>query len=48
MTVDPVDDCTFWYVNEYFTTPQAGTTVTWQTRISNFKAPGCAAASRVK
>ena len=19
MTVDPVDDCTFWYVNEYYT-----------------------------
>lgn len=41
MTVDPVDDCTFWYVNEYFTTPQTGTSVTWQTRISNFKIPGC-------
>ncbi len=41
MTVDPVDDCTFWYVNEYFTKPQAGTSVTWQTRISNFKIPGC-------
>ncbi len=41
MTVDPVDDCTFWYVNEYFTTPQTGTTVTWKTRISNFKIPGC-------
>ena len=48
MTVDPVDDCTFWYVNEYFTTPQSGTLVTWRTRISNFKAPGCAAATRVK
>ena len=21
MTVDPVDDCTFWYVNEYYTAP---------------------------
>jgi hypothetical protein len=41
MTVDPVDDCTFWYVNEYFTTPQIGTTITWRTRISNFKIPGC-------
>ena len=20
MTVDPIDDCTFWYVNEYYTT----------------------------
>jgi hypothetical protein len=41
MTVDPADDCTFWYVNEYFTTPQTGTTITWRTRISHFKIPGC-------
>ncbi len=36
MTVDPVDDCTFWYVNEYFFTDN-----TWRTRIANFKLPGC-------
>jgi hypothetical protein len=36
MTVDPVDDCTFWYVNEYFFTDN-----TWRTRIANFKVPGC-------
>ena len=41
MTVDPADDCTFWYVNEYLTTPQIGTALTWRTRISNFKVPGC-------
>ena len=41
MTVDPVDDCTFWYVNEYFDTNQTGNHVNWQTRISNFKLPGC-------
>jgi hypothetical protein len=41
MTVDPVDNCTFWYVNEYFTTTQTTTNFTWNTRISNFKAPGC-------
>jgi hypothetical protein len=40
MTVDPVDDCTFWYVNEYFTTAQVSA-LTWRTRISNFKLPGC-------
>lgn len=38
MTVDPVDDCTFWYVNEYFTNPA---TPNWTTQISNFKVPGC-------
>jgi hypothetical protein len=41
MTVDPVDDCTFWYVNEYFDTPQTGNAVTWQTRISHFVLPNC-------
>jgi hypothetical protein len=42
MTVDPVDGCTFWYVNEYFTTNQIGTgKPVWQTRIANFAAPGC-------
>jgi hypothetical protein len=40
MTVDPVDDCTFWYVNEYFVTNQT-TPLNWHTRISNFKLPGC-------
>ena len=24
MNVDPVDDCTFWYVNEYYTAGWAG------------------------
>ncbi|TQM63863.1 hypothetical protein [Humibacillus xanthopallidus] len=42
MNVDPVDDCTFWYVNEYYTAEgQASSTVGWQTRIASFKLPGC-------
>jgi len=42
MTVDPVDDCTFWYVNEYYTAAgQASSTAGWQTRIASFKLPGC-------
>lgn len=38
LSVDPVDDCTFWYVNEYLkaTSPSA-----WTTRIGTFKFPGC-------
>lgn len=40
MTVDPVDDCTFWYVNQYFVTNQT-TPLNWHTRISNFKIPSC-------
>lgn len=42
MTVDPVDDCTFWYVNEYYRV--SGTSADprpWKTRIASFKLPGC-------
>lgn len=38
MAVDPLDDCTFWYTQEYVQT--TGTT-TWQTRVAAFKLPGC-------
>ncbi|HZN74104.1 MAG TPA: hypothetical protein VFC00_20750 [Micromonosporaceae bacterium] len=42
MTVDPTDDCTFWYVNEYYTAAgQASSPAGWQTRISSFRLPGC-------
>jgi hypothetical protein len=42
MTVDPVDDCTFWYVNEYyFTSGTSADTRPWHTRIASFKLPGC-------
>ena len=44
LTVDPVDGCTFWYVNEYFGTE--GTTnpgAPWRTRIGSFKFPTCVA-----
>jgi hypothetical protein len=36
--VDPVDDCTFWYTNEYFATSSNNG---WQTRIGSFKFPSC-------
>jgi hypothetical protein len=42
MTVDPVDDCTFWYVNEYYLTSGTATDGRpWHTRIASFKLPGC-------
>jgi hypothetical protein len=42
MNIDPVDDCTFWYVNEYYTAAgQASSPAGWQTRIAAFKLPGC-------
>jgi hypothetical protein len=44
MTVDPVDDCTFWYTNEYLKT---NGTFNWSTRIASFKFPSCAGATPV-
>jgi hypothetical protein len=41
MSIDPVDDCTFWYTNQYI--PADGT-FNWATRIGSFKFPGCVAA----
>jgi hypothetical protein len=42
LNVDPTDDCTFWYVNEYYTAAgQASSAAGWQTRIGAFKLPGC-------
>jgi hypothetical protein len=42
MNIDPVDDCTFWYVNEYYTAAgQASSVAGWQTRIGSFRLPGC-------
>ena len=38
MTIDPVDDCTFWYTQEYYATT---TSFAWRTRIGSFKFPGC-------
>lgn len=41
MTVDPVDDCTFWYVNEYWNQPAGQLVPTFGTKIANFKIPAC-------
>ena len=38
LTVDPIDDCTFWHVNEYFET---SSTNNWQLRIGAFKFDEC-------
>ncbi len=44
MNVDPTDDCTFWYINEYYTLAgQLSSTAGWQTRIGSFKFPNCSA-----
>jgi len=38
ITVDPVDDCTFWYTNEYI---PANGSFNWRTRIASFKFASC-------
>ncbi|PYV16519.1 MAG: hypothetical protein DMG21_11360 [Acidobacteria bacterium] len=38
ISLDPVDDCTFWYVNEYL--PSSGT-FNWSTQIAWFKFSSC-------
>jgi hypothetical protein len=40
MTVDPADDCTFWFTSEYY--PSGTSSFNWRTRIGNFQLPGCA------
>jgi len=43
MNVDPSDDCTFWYVNEYYQVDGVigVNTAPFQTRIGSFRLPGC-------
>lgn len=38
ISVDPVDDCTFYYTTEYL---KSSGTFNWSTRIGSFKFPGC-------
>jgi hypothetical protein len=39
ISLDPADDCTFWYANEILT--GTGSYTNWETYIANFKFPGC-------
>ena len=40
LSIDPVDDTTFWYTNEYY---DATSSFNWRTRIGNFKVGGAVA-----
>ena len=42
MTVDPVDQCTFYYTNEYLQTNGA---FNWSTRIASYRFPSCTSAA---
>lgn len=39
MSIDPVDDCTFWYTTEYL---KSSGSFNWSTTIASFRFPGCA------
>jgi len=38
ISLDPVDDCTYWYTTEYL---KSSGSFNWSTRIASFKFPGC-------
>src|SRR5882762_7799709 len=38
ISIDPVDDCTFWYTTEYL---KSSGSFNWSTRIASFKFPTC-------
>ena len=40
MAVDPTDDCTFWYSNEYYTAANTDSDL-WSTRVVEFKFTSC-------
>jgi hypothetical protein len=42
MSIDPVDDCTFWFTNQYYSQTSDDD---WQTRVFAFKLPACPAPS---
>ena len=44
LSLDPVDECTFFYVNEYY--PTGLTQFNWHTRIGTFKFDGCTPPAR--
>jgi hypothetical protein len=44
MSIDPQDDCTFWYTQEYYL---AGSQRGWATQIGAFRFPGCPPALEV-
>ncbi len=41
MGIDPADDCTFWYTQEYIETTGYAN---WQTRVASFRFPNCGSA----
>jgi hypothetical protein len=44
LSVDPADDCTFWYTQEYYA---SSSSLGWATRVGSFRFPGCVACALV-
>ncbi len=45
LSIDPVDDCTFWFTTEYYKAADDGS-IAWSTHVSSFKIPTCVAGPR--
>jgi hypothetical protein len=43
LSLDPADDCTFWYTNEFFT---SNSSYSWKTRIASFNFSDCGTPSK--
>jgi len=41
MVIDPSDDCTFWYVNQYIPKTMPKNAITFHTRVASLKFPTC-------
>jgi hypothetical protein len=48
MSVDPSDDCTFWYTNEYYDSTANGSAGNWHTLIGSFRFDTCNAGDLVR
>jgi hypothetical protein len=43
LSLDPADDCTFWYTNEFF---KSSSSYSWSTRIASFRFSDCGTSSK--
>jgi hypothetical protein len=48
MSIDPADDCTFWYAGMYFTNVGVDATRNWNTRIGSFRFSSCTSPTLAK
>lgn len=46
LTVDPIDDCTFWYTQQYITGASAPDNTRWHTRVGAFQFGPCPAVQK--